>query len=145
MDWLPHVLMLSGGTMIAADCLANTGVVSAVGVGLLWLGSWLRDPKLLLVTGPPGALILVMQVWGLVGRRRAGSAEGGPADASQLRGEEGVVVSSDPLRVEVRGEVWDAVSEADLGEGDRVVVRRGLGSRLEVEPAEPSREGVKER
>ncbi|MEO2241862.1 MAG: NfeD family protein [Euryarchaeota archaeon] len=126
--------------MIAADSLANTGVASVSGVALLWLGSWLKDYRLLLVTGPPGALILAMQIWGVLRRgTRAQRSKVGPRDAGQLVGEEGVVISEDPPRVEVDGEVWDAVSEVELTEGDRVVVKRVLGSRLEVEPVKSGR------
>ena len=140
MTQVPLLLMTLGAAMIAADFLANTGVASVVGVTLLWLGSWLKDYRLLLVTGPPGALVLAMQVWGVLRRgtrvRRSGV---GPRDARQLVGKEGVVISEDPPRVEVDGEVWDVVSEVELTEGDRVVVKRVLGSRLEVEPVKSGR------
>jgi len=128
------ILIVAAFVLFILDAkLATHGVLTVGGIGLMILGA------LLLVDAPipemrvrPLGLISVFLV-GLVIRARRGKVVTG---AQGLIGEVGV--AQGPLEPEgkvfVHGELWDAVSSANVAPGQRVQVKRIDGLRLEVDP-----------
>jgi membrane-bound serine protease (ClpP class) len=137
------ILIVAAFVLFILDAkFATHGVLTVGGIGLMILGALLLvdapipEMRVRLVTAlavsVPLGLITVFLV-GLVIRARRGKVVTG---AQGLIGEIGV--AQGPLEPEgkvfVHGELWDAVSSANVAAGARVLVKRVDGLRLEVEP-----------
>ena len=137
------ILIVAAFVLFILDAkFATHGVLTVGGIGLMILGALLLvdapipEMRVRLVTAlavsVPLGLITVFLV-GLVIRARRGKVVTG---AQGLIGEVGV--AQGPLEPEgkvfVHGELWDAVSSANVAPGQRVQVKRIDGLRLEVEP-----------
>ena len=137
------ILIVAAFVLFILDAkFATHGVLTVGGIGLMILGALLLvdapipEMRVRLVTAlavsVPLGLITVFLV-GLVIRARRGKVVTG---AQGLIGEVGV--TQGPLEPEgkvfVHGELWDAVSSANVAAGARVLVKRVDGLRVEVEP-----------
>jgi membrane-bound serine protease (ClpP class) len=137
------ILIVAAFVLFILDAkFATHGVLTVGGIGLMILGALLLvdapipEMRVRLVTAlavsVPLGLITVFLV-GLVIRARRGKVVTG---AQGLIGQIGV--AQGPLEPEgkvfVHGELWDAVSSANVAPGQRVQVKRIDGLRLEVEP-----------
>ena len=137
------ILIVAAFVLFILDAkFATHGVLTVGGIGLMILGALLLvdapipEMRVRLVTAlavsVPLGLITVFLV-GLVIRARRGKVVTG---AQGLIGEIGV--AQGPLEPEgkvfVHGELWDAVSSANVAAGARVLVKRVDGLRVEVEP-----------
>ena len=137
------ILIVAAFVLFILDAkFATHGVLTVGGIGLMILGALLLvdapipEMRVRLVTAlavsVPLGLITVFLV-GLVIRARRGKVVTG---AQGLIGEVGV--TQGPLEPEgkvfVHGELWDAVSSANVAGGARVLVKRVAGLRVEVEP-----------
>jgi len=137
------ILIVAAFVLFILDAkFATHGVLTVGGIGLMILGALLLvdapipEMRVRLVTAlavsVPLGLITVFLV-GLVIRARRGKVVTG---AQGLIGEVGV--AQGPLEPEgkvfVHGELWDAVSSANVAPGQRVQVKRIDGLRLEVDP-----------
>ena len=137
------ILIVAAFVMFILDAkFATHGALTVGGIGLMILGA------LLLVDGPipemrvrlvtalavsvPIGLITVFLVGLVIKARRSKVVTG----SQGLIGEIGVAQSAlaPEGKVFVHGELWDAVSSANIAPGARVLVKRIDGLRLEVEP-----------
>lgn len=137
------ILIVAAFVMFVLDAkFATHGVLTLGGIGLMILGALLLvdapipEMRVRLVTAlvvsVPLGLITVFLVGLVIKARRSKVVTG----QQGLIGEIGVAQS--PLEPEgkvfVHGELWDAVSSANIAPGQRVQVKRIEGLRLEVEP-----------
>jgi membrane-bound serine protease (ClpP class) len=142
------VLILGAFALFAAEAkFASHGVLTVGGIALLTLGGLLLVdspiPEMrvhlltaLAVSVPLGFITAFLMSIALKARRNkvVSGAQG-------LIGEVGVAQTSLSPRgkIFVHGELWDAVSSADLSAGESVIVRRVDGLLLQVEPAAATR------
>jgi membrane-bound serine protease (ClpP class) len=142
------VLILGAFALFAAEAkFASHGVLTVGGIALLTLGGLLLVdspiPEMrvhlltaLAVSIPLGAITAFLMSIALKARRNkmVSGAQG-------LVGETGVAQTalSPRGKIFVHGELWDAVSSANVDVGEQVVVRRVDGLVLQVEPLSVSR------
>jgi len=143
------VLILASFVLFALEAkLASHGVLAMGGIVTLTLGGLLlvdgpipemrvRWVTALGVSIPLGIITVFLMTIAL--KARANKVVTG---SQGLIGE--IAVSQSPLsplgKVLVHGELWDAVSSAEVAAGQSVVVRRVQGLQLQVEPAAPAPE-----
>jgi len=137
------ILIVAAFVMFILDAkFATHGALTVGGIGLMILGALLLIdapiPEMrvhlttALAVSVPIGLITVFLVGLVVKARRSKVVTG----SQGLVGEVGVAQSAlEPAgKVFVHGELWDAVSSANIAAGARVLVKRVDGLRLEVEP-----------
>ena len=137
------ILIVAAFVMFVLDAkFATHGVLTVGGIGLMILGALLLvdapipEMRVRLVTAlvvsVPIGLITVFLVGLVIKARRSKVVTG----QQGLIGEIGIAQSAlEPEgKVFVHGELWDAVSSANIAPGARVLVKRIDGLRLEVEP-----------
>jgi len=137
-------LILSSFVLFALDAKFVThGVLSIGGIVIMVLGALLLVdapiPEMrvhlgtaLAVSIPLGGITAFVMALALKARRnKVVTGEQG------LVGETGVARTALMLagKVFVHGEIWDAIASAEVGEGERIVVRRVDGLLLQVDPA----------
>ncbi len=145
------VLIVAAFVLFVLDAkFATHGVLTVGGIALMILGALLlvdapipemrvRLLTALAVSVPIGVITVFLV--GLVIKARRGKVVTGEQG---LVGEIGIArtLLQPEGKVFVHGELWDAVAPVNVGPGERVVVKRVSGLRLEVEPmkeAAPSR------
>ena len=137
------ILIVAAFVMFILDAkFATHGALTVGGIGLMILGALLLvdapipEMRVRLVTAlavsVPIGLITVFLVGLVIKARRSKVVTG----SQGLIGEIGVAQSAlqPEGKVFVHGELWDAVSSANIAPGARVLVKRIDGLRLEVEP-----------